>query len=447
MNKVSLLIFLVVSLFALPESKAEKPNVYTLGKLLELAARHNFVQASKEEAVVAEARLEEAESGLYPKFKLSAFIAPSPDVDCENPECSVTAQRNATLDLEGIFGGARADLVQPLYTFGKLSAVKKAAGVAATAARIAVQERQGQIGLRTAQAYFGLKLAKELRAMLQEGKNQLDKAFTLVKKDISKGGSLTIQDRLRLETLRAEVEARLSVVSEAEQTALAGIRTLTGDPKAKVDSKPLAREEFPTRKNAKSAVQTALKSNPKMRAGRLQSDAAREITTAQKRNWWPNLLLLARFNIARAQGVDDPPSAFANDPFNVTSLAAGLFMQWDLDPWGQTAKVKGANARVRQALQLVKAGESALAIKTQSVLARIRSADRRITTSKAGVKSAKAWVASVIQGEALGVVAPKDLADAYIAYFTVKSRLLESLFDWNVANYELLKLLGEFPLK
>jgi outer membrane protein TolC len=57
----------------------------------------------------------------------------------------------------------------------------------------------------------------------------------------------------------------------------------------------------------------------------------------------------------------------------------------------------------------------------------------RLDAARLGEKSARGWVASVAQADAVGTASTRDLADAYLAYFTLRSRTIESTYEWNFA--------------
>jgi outer membrane protein TolC len=73
-----------------------------------------------------------------------------------------------------------------------------------------------------------------------------------------------------------------------------------------------------------------------------------------------------------------------------------------------------------------------------------RQAAARIKATEAGEKAARGWVAAVIQGDMVGVAEPRDMVDSYVAYFTMRARLLQSIYDWNLAVVTLRRSLGEF---
>jgi outer membrane protein TolC len=78
------------------------------------------------------------------------------------------------------------------------------------------------------------------------------------------------------------------------------------------------------------------------------------------------------------------------------------------------------------------------------VLSEATAAKTKVEASIEGEKAARAWLASVLQNEAVGTAEAKDLADAYIAWFQMKARWAQSVFQWNVAVVRLGRATGEF---
>jgi outer membrane protein TolC len=75
--------------------------------------------------------------------------------------------------------------------------------------------------------------------------------------------------------------------------------------------------------------------------------------------------------------------------------------------------------------------------------ARAVEARERLDAARDGEKSARSWVASAVQADAVGAASSKDLGDAYIAYFTLRGRVVESIYAWNVAVLTLRRAIGE----
>lgn len=252
----------------------------------------------------------------------------------------------------------------------------------------------------------------------------------------------TIQDQLRLDTVMAEARIRLAEAREAEDSALAAVRILAGDPAADVDEAPLAAEKEDLGTSAARYAARASSMRPELGALRHAASAADSLAELERARFYPDLLLVGTFNFARAQGVDDPPSAFARDPFNTTSFGVFAALRWTFEPLVQRGRLVGARARRDEVRAQLRAAGDAVRLDVERAYAQARSARGRLDAAARGEKSARGWVASVVQGEAIGVVESKELADAYIALFAVRARHLEAINDWNLSLVRLRRAVG-----
>ena len=76
-----------------------------------------------------------------------------------------------------MFGSAQLDITQPLYTFGKIGHARTAARAGLDAQRALADEAAGDLAVDAARAYWGLKLARELGGMLDDGIEEIEKAL------------------------------------------------------------------------------------------------------------------------------------------------------------------------------------------------------------------------------------------------------------------------------
>ena len=443
----AVLIALVALLLGPGASSAQPADTaprLTLEELIQRTLRGPRARMAHHETRTAEGRVTEARGAAYPKLSVTPFVAPSPDIACVDASCTRTTPEDVSLRVDGLFAGAKVSAVQPLYTFGKLSAITHAARAAARATAHLEDATAGDLAVEAARAYYGLKLARELVWMLEDGLAEIESALERVEEMLAEGtGEATVQDRLRIETLRAEIEARLSEAREAAAVALAGVRALTGAPDADVDEAPLAPVE-----QELAAVEAyrarAAAGRPELEAARAGAGAARAKARYEAAQYWPNLVVVGEVNVARAQGVEDPPSAFAQDPFNTTTAALGLAMRWELDVMRQRGRVAQARAQADRAGALAELAERGAYFEVEQAHAEATQARARLAAAAEGQKSARGWVASVLQATAVGTAETKDLADAFIAYFTLRARHATSVYEWNLATVRLRRAAGEF---
>jgi outer membrane protein len=419
---------------------AADPPKLTLDETIAKALVGPRARVARGDADTAEARLGEAKSRAFPRIKGTLFGAPSPDIECQNADCTRTDPQNFAFRYDGIWGGGQIELSQPLYTFGRASHGFAAARAGVEAQKLLADEAAGNLAVDAARAYWGVKATRELRYMLEDGIDEIGKAIERM--DARTGTDApTPQDRQRIAVLLAEAKVQRAGAITAEHQALAGLRALTGVPEADVDDAPFAPTEFTLPKTVSG------ENRPQVRAAHEGAVAADELVDFASAYYFPDLSLAGRAFFARAQGADDPPSAYAYDPYNRSGVEAALVLSWTLEPWSVHARVVRARAEARRAHALADLAESGASYEAETVLGEAEGAKLELEAATAGEKAGRAWVVSLVQADAIGAVEAKEFADAYIAWFRMRANLVQSTYDWNVAVVRLGKATGRYRAK
>jgi outer membrane protein TolC len=399
------------------------------------------VRMARADSGIIQARADEAKATRYPRIKAMAFGTVSPKIECLDPPplgaCTRTDNQNISTNFSGVFMHGQLDLVQPIYTFGKIEHARKAARAGLDATNALVDEAAGDIAVDAARAYWGVKLSRELMYILDDGIEEIDKA---IKKMNAQTGAdaPTIQDKQRINILLAEAKSQRADAMAGERQALAGLRALTGIPDADVDDEPLGAVGHnlpPTATGEK---------RPQSRAAKLGAVAAVELANVARGSYYPDLVLVATAIWSKATGVDDPPTAFANDPFNRVTAGAVVALQWTVEPWNVKVKVNRALAEANKAKALSDLAAMGAKFDAETALAEATGAKAKLDATVEGEKAGKAWVTSVVQASAIGLVESKDFADAYLAWFGMRAKWAQAAFQWNVAVVRLRRASGEF---
>src|ERR1700733_4082471 len=171
----------------------------TLDQVIAKAIANPRVVMAEQDRESAAARVNEADAARYPHMKGTAFATISPKIICDNPDCTQTSPNNFAFAFDGLFAGAELDITQPLYTFGKIDHARSAARAGLAAQDALANEAAGDAASDAARAYWGLKLARTLGDMLDDGIDEIQKA----KADFDASHGATIQDRQRVAVLLA----------------------------------------------------------------------------------------------------------------------------------------------------------------------------------------------------------------------------------------------------
>jgi outer membrane protein len=430
--------WLCVAAVLIPAVAAADPPKLTLEQVIAKAVANPRVQMAEGDRDAARARLSEADAARLPRIRGTAFGTLSPEIRCVDVDCSRTEPQNFAWRYEGMFGGAQLDVTQPLYTFGKIQHARVAARAGLAAQQALADEAAGDAAADAARAYWSLKLARELRYMLEDGIETIEDAS----KGFEERKDVTIQDRQRVAVLLAEAKAQRADAAQAEVQALAGLRAITNTADADIDDSELAPVDRPP--VDAEAAQASAKNRPQSVAAASGARAADALVAQQTAYYFPDLALVGSALVARAQGVTDPPGVFANDPYNRTGVGLVLALQWQIEPW--TVKARADRARAEAHKMKAQSALAALGARydATTAAAEARAARDKVDATATGEKAARAWLASVLQNEAVGTAEAKDLADAYIAWFQMKARWAQAVYQWNVAVVRVGRAAGEF---
>jgi outer membrane protein len=450
---------LVLLGLCLPVSASAKK--YTLAELLDLARKGNPGLAVGVQATAGiEAQLLAARRSYYPTGEFSSMVAQAPSIRCYESDGKTRNEDNCVktdavgydssgllnaITPRGVFTRTEIKLVQPLYTFGKISAGVEAAesGVKAS------QSKQGgllaDLELNVRKAYWGAKLAHEMLATLDEGSGYLEQAQKKIEEELADGsGEASVTDRLRLRTMRAEIDARILEAKRGEDLARSGLRTLIG-PEApadlEIDEEALAALSVPGRTLAE-LEEAALRSRPEVKALESLVASKRALAAFEWRRQYPDIVLIGTAAYAYASSVDTPHNAFANNPFHTMSagLAAAFRMPLDLGVKNAyAAKLRAeadeVDAKRREAL-------SGIAFEVEKAHTELKEAEDRIKVVQKGEKAARQWIAAVAQKVAVGLSEARDFSDALVAFFGARVRYLQSTYDYNIAAAALTRATG-----
>ncbi len=427
---------LVLALALVPSLAIAGPKL-TLEQVIEKSLAGPRGNVARADVEIAVERLDEAKALALPRIKATMFGTASPEIRCLDAQCTATEPRNFKFDFSGLYGSAQIELFQPIWTFGKATHGFKAAKAGVEAQKALGDEAAGDAVVEAARAFWSVKLARELGYMLDDGIEEIDKAITRMNARTGEDAP-SVQDKQRVAVLLAEAKAQRADALAGERQALAGLRALTGIPDADVEDSELAAVEF------KLPDTISGENRPQARAAKLGVIAYEELTEFHSAFYFPDLLVTAGAVIARAQGADDPPSAFANDPYNRQGVSAGLAMQWTLEPWTVRARVNRARAEAKKARALLDLATAGASYDAQTALAEATAARAKLEATGEGVKAGRAWVASILQLDALGTAESKDFADAYLAWFGMRAKWAQAAFQWNVAVVRLGRATGEY---
>ena len=170
----------------------------------------------------------QADSAVYPQIEVLAITGPSPRAR-GNQVFSPDDSTRPTIS--GIFGSADVKLIQPVYTFGKISSYKEAASSGIKVAKAGVDKKTSEIILRTKELYYSFLLARDVRNLVLEIRDELIDSIKKLEKQIETGSPWAEEVHLyKLKAFLGEVEKNLNEAEKGISLAKDALMTSTGIP-------------------------------------------------------------------------------------------------------------------------------------------------------------------------------------------------------------------------
>lgn len=421
---------------------------YNLRQLVEKArATYPGVEAAREAITAMEQEVFRAKWAWVPQGTTKGLLAPAPKVACI-PGPNLCLQTNDfsinSFKIQGYLARIELEMGMPIYTFDKLGAAKRAAGAGLEMKQEQLRISQESVTQTVTKAYWGLKLAREIIYTVEDGKSYLTDAQKKIEEELeSEEGEATMTDLLRLKTFSAEIDSRILEAKKLETLTLATLAAMTGQKQNQFDVDTKVIEVLPgTVRPVSDYLDLARQHRPEIKILTAAVRARHAAVDLEHARFFPDFLLVAMVGYAYTSSVDDPQNAFYSDPFNFTSAGFGLALNWKFDQVQQYGKYEIAKAEARQTVAQKAEALTGIDLEIQKAQVDLTEAQERLATTDGGQKSARRWLVATSQNITSGLSEPRDLTDSLLAYFQLRLRYLQAMYDVNVGWSELGRVIG-----
>jgi outer membrane protein TolC len=445
---------------------------YTLEQLLaKVQSDYPGVLAAREGVGGADAQIHQANRLWMPTGDLTFGITGSPSVQCHvtdpltgafidkdpmgNPiprnarlnHCDSTGGYNILasdqfLPLHGAAFNLSLNLLQPLYTSGKIEAAREGARTQREAAQDNVEVARADVVLNAVRAYWGLKTTRAVLATMEEGRDKLSDWIKSVEKDMEGNApKYTPSDGARLKLALDNLELVIVDMTRNRDIALSGLRVLVGEPDADVDEEELDVEQIQVQPLSYYQDEARLH-RPEAKLLDAGIHGAKIWKRIKLTDLLPDFGLAFNFTYGYAQSVDNPSNAFMQHT-DVLGVSLLLVMRQPLDFGMRLARLEQAAADERAAQQRRKQALGGIEWDIASAYANLEEAHKRYDRTGHAEKISRGWYRSLgdklDSGEAQTT---RDLAEAARNYFEMRIRHLQSIMDVNVARAQLRRSTG-----
>lgn len=423
---------------------AEENISLDLKSCIERAVRfHPELGEYKKDIEIYKAKLSQAESAVLPQIELMAIGGPSPKAEKETLSPEIKTDVKSTT-INGVFGMITMQVLQPIYTFGKITGYKTAAEGGIKVSEAELEKKRSEIILKTKELYWSLALVRELKGLATEIKEELEKAIKKttedLKKDIPSADELTLY---KLKTYLGEVKRNLNEIEKNEALITEALKFMTGIPltqRVNIITPSLRYEEAQI--NKEEMINKALALRPEIIQIREGLKAKEALVNVEKSNQYPQIFALIKGNLSGATNRDKIHNPYISDPLNSSYIAAVLGMKLNIDFGITKGKIREAQIEYEKILEKKKLAEQGIPVQITKAYLEYLEATKTAKDMEEAFQNAKKWLVTADANLDMGIGETKDLADAVLAYATTRVNHLKSLYNQKMAMANLYQLSG-----
>jgi len=436
------LVFILQGIAWSEELKKES-TIMTLPELIGMAiAKSPEIGEIQSEIGEAKSDLEQAKAAYFPQLETKALFGPVRDA--KEPEVINGKITDPSPSLSassiGIFGSLDLTMMQPVYTFGKLSNRKEAASRGLRAKEFQLEEKNAQIALRVKKLYYALVLARagveaanEAGAFFEDARRKISRLLEISSPN-ARESDMYLIDAYQADTIRSKAEAE-----KGAKVAYFALKAMIGLP-AGVAFDPA--DKTLTMKNEGLAdlenyIQNAKDKRPEFKQLAEALAAQKSQVEAATSDRYPSFFVALQASLAGAPGRDTLRNPYIRDDFNHTDAGVVAGLKWNFDFGIGRAKVDKMMAAYDKLRYTTASAQMNISIQVSSIYEEHIEWQQAVISYQRAADASRKWVVSSIADFGMGVGTAEEMLKAIEKYGHNQGKYLEALFHYNLSLAEL----------
>jgi len=402
---------------------------------------------SRADIELAEAKLNEAKAHRLPQIEFLGLMGP---VSKARGNQVTSSDRIDHLHGLTIFARGDATIVQPLYTFGKISERMSAATHGIEVDRAKKAQKANEITLKIKEYYYGLLLARELKALVTEVGELLDKARDKARTLLDKGSAnVDALDIYKLDAFAGTVRKYTEEAKKGESLALEALRAQMGLPADAVfdiATPRLTPDENMAGADLSSYLEAAKLKRPEYKQLKEGLQARAALVKAAKADYFPDLFLGGYLSGAYSPDRDRVTNPWVPDEFNHLWAGIALGLKWKIDFGITSAKVAQEQAQYNRLMSTNDYANTNIPLQIRKAYLERQEAEKSIAANRDAYSNAKKWAVAASANFDIGIGPAKEIFDSLQSYATMRSDYFRSIYNYKMSLANLDYAVGEAPL-
>ncbi len=439
----------IVFLSAAGGAAAQEPPEMTLPQLISLALKFSpQVKTSQSDVTLAEAQKAEVRGYRFPQLDAVALGGLVPKADLPRIVNNRIFYPDPKSKIHGmtVFGRLDFRLIQPLYTFGKISHREKAAAKNIKVKTAKVDTTRAEVILHVSKAFYGLVLAQQGEDAVRDARGYLSDAKERITRLLAvKSASVKDTDPYRLAVYEGGVEKFAAEAEEGAKVAYRALQALIGySPKQEFRVPLELPEPTPPAGKLDHFVLMALELRPEFTMLK-EGKAARELLVkAAKADYYPDFFAGVIGFLAGAPGRRTSQDPFHQDYFNEAGAGPVLGIKWHFDFGITKAKLRQARAELNKLQHQKRTALMGIPIQVAKAYGKVTENYRASKGMLKAYVNARRWIITAFSNFDIGLGTMTDIFVAFERYGIARGDYLLALFNYHLAVAELNKATGAY---
>jgi outer membrane protein TolC len=395
-----------------------------------------FVGAQADQAIAKAA-------GILPLSSAMFLVGPAPEAHGNILQSTST---NRSFRGLGPFIRVEVNAIQPIWTWGQLTAAREAAQAGVEGRSLAKEDTLHQVQLRVLQTYWGIALARRLLSVSSEVEGTLNDVDRKIAESLAaEDGQVTLEDRYRVTIFRSELLQRKSEAQKGLRLARAALSATLAmsEPELRLKDESLPRSPDARVPNETEVTQEAQRNRPDLKA----LDQVVVALQAQAKASWaaqlPQVFVAGTFAYSRAWNRDIQQNPWINDYFNTLSAGAALGLRQNISFPLLHAQERKAESDVVRARSQREGLARLVSLQAAQALADLQAAVDRHAATDSAVNAGRSWFRSAILNFGAGLSDARGLVEAYTGYVKAQVDDAQATFELLVARGRLDQVIGK----
>lgn len=438
-------LFILFLLTSITQAMAQADGQHwTLVQCLERALEVSLdVHEALADTQIAASQLAQAKAGRLPQAKFTGIL--SFTKGAEEGDQGAAISGDTTNDF-GPLSHGELEIVQPLYTFGRLRSEIRAASQGVAVGQAASEKARDAVLAAIKELYYNLLFSRQINDLLTDVQENFTKAVATAEERLeNQAENITQQDVLKLRIGLAGVtnevltlERAIAVTREALKQQLVLPLEMPFDI-ADTRLKPVELNLQPLA----TYLQQAGQHRPEIAQLEAGLEARKARLQAARSAYYPSVFLASGFKYKVAPNREDTDNPYLQSFNSFSGPGIALGLRWQLDFWMTRAKVAERLAEVAKVEVQRQRAEMGISLDIQRRYLEMRENQQKLNVARQARKAARALMLTSLANFTLGIGEAKEVFSNLGLYTRIASDYYKVIRNLNITAARLSQATGQ----